>query len=88
MSKYLDWIESTRLITEVDSCTTSGDVDYPGTALEITDKSNRDIIHVVVDSTGKRQVMILAQADDYRLPLELLEEILNTAKKRVSHVNG
>ena len=83
MSSYLESIEQTRLITNLQSCTTTGDVDYPGTALEITDQDGNDLFHVVVDGKGERQVMFFAARDDYRLPLETLERIIARAKEVV-----
>lgn len=86
MKSYLEFIEQTRLVAEVESCTTTGDVEYPGTALEIADQYGKDLFHVVVDSKGQRQVMFFAVKEDYRLPLEVLEKIIARAKEVVELV--
>ena len=84
MSSYLEFIERARLVETVESCLTTGDVEYPGTALEVTDRSGEDLFHVVVDSKGRRQVLIFAAHAHYRLPLELLEECLARAREAVT----
>lgn len=76
MSKYLQFIERARLVDSVESCVTTGDVDYPGTALEIVDRDGRDLFHIVVDGTGRRQVLFFASTESFRLPLEVLERIV------------
>ncbi len=83
MRSYLELVEQTRLIARVQSCVTTGDVEYPGTALEIADQDGCDLFHVVVDRNGQPQVMFFASEDDYRLPLGVLEEILAKAKDLV-----
>ena len=83
MRSYLESIEQTRLVANLQSCTTTGDVDYPGTALEITDQDGNDLFHVVVDGKGEQQVMFFATKDNYRLPLEILERIIARAKEVV-----
>jgi len=80
---YLEFIEQVPLIREVDSCTTTGDVDYPGTALEVRLPSGDEILHVVVDGSGERQVLLLVHDGPLRVPLELLEQILARAKEVV-----
>ena len=87
MKSYLGTIEQTRLIADVQTCTTTGDVEYPGTALEVTDQEGNELFHVVVDGTGERQVMFFAAEDDYRLPLEVLERIIARARD-VVHRHG
>jgi hypothetical protein len=79
---YLDFIEQAPLIREVDSCTTTGDLDYPGTALEIRVPNGDEILHVVVDGSGEKQVLFVLNGP-LRVPLELLEQILETAKNVV-----
>lgn len=84
MSRYLDLIERARLVESVKSCTTSGDVGYPGTALEIADGDGNDLFHVVVDGGGRRQVLFFAAPETYRMPLELLEQIIARAREAVA----
>lgn len=81
---YLELIEQTRIIRDVDSCTTTGDPEYPGTALEVYTTDGEEILHVVVDSTGERQVRFLARDHPLRIPLELLEQIIAKAKDVVN----
>jgi hypothetical protein len=84
MSKYLELIERARLVTSPESCTTTGDVEYPGTALEIADQDGNDLFHIVIDSKGRRQVLFFALKENYRLPLDLLEQIIARAKDSVA----
>jgi len=83
MSRYIKIIEEARLIKDVSTCTTTGDVEYPGTALEVSDENERELFHVVVDKSGERQVLIFSADEDYRLSLELLEKIIAKAKEEV-----
>ena len=84
MSRYLELIERARLVDSVESCTTTGDVGYPGTALEITDLDGKDLFHIVVDDRGKRQVLFFAAQENYRMPLEVLEQIIARAREAVA----
>ncbi len=81
--KYLEFIEQARLIREIATCTTTGDLDYPGTALEVSEPGGDEILHVVVDASGERQILFLASAQAFRIPLSLFEEILSKAKELV-----
>lgn len=87
MKKYLDFIEETRLISEIESCTTTGDLDYPGTALEIRDKDDNELFHIVTDSTSERQIIFFAQDKNFRIPLNLMEKIIKKAKEIVICTN-
>ncbi len=87
MSRYLELIEQARLVGSVESCTTTGDVDYPGTALEIADPNGKDLFHIVVDGRGQRQILFFAAQENYRLPLEILEQIIVRAKELVAAKN-
>jgi len=84
MKKYMNHIEETHFVAEVESSLTSGDLDYPGTALEIRELGGEELFHVVVTSNGEQQVLFYAQGQDYRLPLDLVAQILNTAKEKVT----
>lgn len=83
MTSYLDLITQARLIDRVESCTTTGDVEYPGTALEVTDPDGADLFHVIVDQSGQRQVLLFAAKESYRLPLEVVEQMIAKAKETV-----
>ena len=80
---YLKYIEQVPLIRDVDSCTTAGDLDYPGTAFEVNTPDFEEILHVVVDAKGEQQVLIFPRDRPLRMPLVLLESILARAKEVV-----
>jgi hypothetical protein len=81
MKKYSEFIESAPLIEHIDTVVTTGDAEYPGTALEVWDQDGRELFHVVVDLTGEKHILFLT--GNYRLPLAALEEILAKAKVEV-----
>jgi hypothetical protein len=83
MMKYLDFIEQAPLIRDIESTTTTGDLDYPGTALEISERGGNEIFHVVVDAYGEQQVLFLPSAEAFRIPLKLIEDIVSKAKEVV-----
>ena len=83
MRTYSETIEQTRIVREVRSCTTTGDLEYSGTALEIADEAGRELFHVVVDKNGERQLLFFPSSDGYRMPVEVMEQILAKAKAAV-----
>ena len=85
MRKYINTIMQARLVRTVDTCLTTGDLDYPGTAIEVRDNEGEELFHVVVDSTGERQVLFFPVGASYRLPLDVLERVLSSAKEKVRH---
>lgn len=80
---YLDFIEQAPLVHDVESCTTTGDIEYPGTAFEVRLPTGEEVLHVVVDGTGEQQVLLLNHEHPFRMPLELLERLLAKARKVV-----
>lgn len=86
MKQYIDLIESTPLIDQVEPVLTTGDPDYPGTALEVWEPNGQALFHVVVDAAGNRQILFLA--GNYRLSLTRLEEIIAKAKEEVLWVDS
>lgn len=86
--KYLEFIEQAPLLRQVDSCVTTGDLDYPGTAVEIRVPDGDDILHVIVDSSGEQQVLFIGLESPVRVPLKLLEEILGRAKEVVRPIGS
>jgi hypothetical protein len=82
--RYLELVERARLVDDVKSCTTTGDVEYPGTALEVTDGDGKDLFHIVVDGKGQRQVLFFAAEENYRVSLEVIERILARARETVA----
>lgn len=83
---YIEVIRHARLIDDVDSVMTTGDVEYSGTALEISDKNGIELFHVVIDDAGDTQVMFFASDAPYRIPVGLFERILIRAKETVRKV--
>jgi hypothetical protein len=86
--KYIEFIEGARLIRDVESCATTGDLDYPGTALEVREPGGKEVLHVVVDASGEQQVLFMSSPQAFRIPLSLLEEILSRAKEVVRPTAG
>jgi hypothetical protein len=86
MATYAELIESTRLVARVEMTTTTGDISYDGTALEVSDENGNELFHIVVDSQGDRQLLVFGADGDFRLPLSLFEQILATAKQQVNQV--
>ena len=86
--KYQEFIERAPLVREVHSCVTTGDPEYPGTALEVSELDGREILYVVVDGSDERQVLFLSAPETFRMPLSLLEEIVSKAKELVGQVDG
>lgn len=84
MKRYSNLIEGTRLVRNVQSCTTTGDLEYSGTALEIADDAGNELFHVVVDAAGERQILFFPSADGFRIPMDLMERILSRAKDAVN----
>lgn len=76
-------IEKARLYQAVDSTITTGDLDYEGTAMEVVSDCGEEIFHVVVDRDGQRQVLFFRSDFDFRLPLEVLEEVIQKAKREI-----
>ncbi len=83
---YIEMIEHTRMVDKIDAVVTTGDVGYPGTALEISDQTGRELFHFVVDSNGERQVLFFGGSQSYRLTLSCLEELVARAKDKVRYV--
>jgi hypothetical protein len=80
---YSSLIKSARLVSSIESNTSTGDLEYPGTALEIADDHGEDLFHVVIDETGDLQVLFFANRENYRMRLDLLEKILERARETV-----
>jgi hypothetical protein len=83
MNQYAELIGSTPLIKSVEVTATTGDLDYDGTALEITTPDGDELFHVVIDQHGETQVLFFRSEGNYRLPLEVLERIVESAKTQV-----
>ena len=81
--KYKSFIESAKLIKTIESVSTTGDVEYNGTALEISEKNGDELFHIIVDENGELQILFFASDKNYRMSLELLDEIISKAKQIV-----
>lgn len=88
MSDYTDFIKNTPLFDSIDTTTTTGDLDYNGTALEVATPNGTELFHVVVDEHGKRQFLFFSSKENYRLPVELLESVILAAKQNVHAVDA
>jgi hypothetical protein len=83
---YTSYIENSKLIKDIESISTTGDADYDGTALEISEKNGDELFHVVVDKDGELQILFLSSEKNYRLPLELMERIILKSRQIVKRV--
>lgn len=84
---YSEHIKKARLITydEIEVVLTTGDPEYPGTALEVT-MGDDELFHCVVDEDGTKQVMFYPQKSVYRLELSTLEAIVSSAKDKLRYI--
>ncbi|WP_169980127.1 hypothetical protein [Tautonia rosea] len=83
MSDYKTLIASTPLVREIESTTTTGDIDYDGTALEIAAINGDELFHVVVDENGESQFLFFRSEGNYRIPVAVMERIIEAAKQHV-----
>ncbi|MEW4569466.1 hypothetical protein AB1L88_16495 [Tautonia sp. JC769] len=83
MSDYKTLIASTPLVREIESTTTTGDLDYDGTALEIATIHGDELLHVVVDENGESQFLFFRSEGNYRIPVAVMERIIEAAKQHV-----
>ena len=83
MNDYTKMIAATPLITEIESTTTSGDLDYRGTAMEVATSEGDELFHVVVDGSGQTQFLFFRSEGNYRLPLELMQRVIDAAQQCV-----
>ncbi len=83
MNDYNTLIATTPLVKEIEGTTTTGDLEYRGTALEITTIDGDELFHVVVDENGQSQFLFFRSEGNYRIPLDLMERILEAAKRHV-----
>jgi hypothetical protein len=88
MTKYMDFIEGAELIGQVDGIVTTGDSEYPGTAMEVRAEGGDELFHIVVDASGARQVLFLEHRKNYRVSLSKMEEIIAKAKEVVRFCEG
>lgn len=86
MTTFMQRIEGTPLVANVETTLTTGDLDYGGTALEVCDESGKELFQVVLDSNGHRHFRFFGSDGDYRISLELMEQIVETAKEKVNKI--
>jgi len=82
---YSEEIKKARLVEDVETTTSTGDMEYEGTALEVYDKQGEELFHIVVDDKGNKQLLFFEIKDRYRISLELMEQILIKAKEVVKN---
>jgi hypothetical protein len=80
---YIDFIEKTHLLDSFESTLTTGDLEYNGTALEISEKGKGELFHIVLDKNGNRQILFFSNVEDYRMSLDELERLIQFAKRNV-----
>lgn len=83
MNDYATLIEGAPLVEQVEIVTTTGDLNYDGTALEIASLDGDELFHVVIDRFGKPQFLFFRSEGNYRVPLEEVERVLTFAKENV-----
>jgi hypothetical protein len=84
---YRESIQKTRLISDIETTITYGDVDYNGTAVEIGEKNSVELFHIVNDQNGELQILFVASKQNYRMPIDLFERIIEKAKGVVSIID-
>jgi hypothetical protein len=87
MRSYMEFIEGVRLINDFEVTITTGDIEYPGNAMEVCEQNGKELFHVVVDSAGEVQVLFLAQKEHYRISLSQMEKIIEKAKDVIRFID-
>ena len=82
--KYNDYINSIQLIDDhIETTLTTGDVDYPGTALEVF-IGKSELFNFIISEKGEHQVIVYSNDDfSYRISLNVFEKLLLIAKEIV-----
>lgn len=88
MSDYRKLIETAPLVSEIASATTTGDLDYNGTALEIASIDGDELFHIVVDDSGQVQFLFFRAEGNFRIPLVVMERIIEAGKRHVRGSEG
>lgn len=83
MKKYSEFIGSIRLIENLDSVRTTGDLDYCGTAVEVSEKNGEELFHIVIDETGERQILFFSHIDNFRVKFSQFKKIIEQAVEDV-----
>ena len=83
MNDYLRFIEAAPLISQIESTTSSGDLNYQGTAMEVSTTDGDELFHVVVDGNGQIQFLFFRSEGNYRLPLDVMQRVIDSARQCV-----
>ena len=83
MNDYTRFIEAAPLISQIESTTSSGDVNYQGTAMEVSTTDGDELFHVVVDGNGQIQFLFFRSEGNYRLPLDVMQRVIDSARQCV-----
>ena len=86
METYSQLIDRARLISNTELEVTTGDVEYTGTAIEVSDEKGEEICHVVVDSGGEQQLLFFSCEKNFRVPLSEMQRILTMANQHVKQI--
>ncbi len=83
MNDYTRFIEAAPLISQIESTTSSGDLNYQGTAMEVSTTDGDELFHVVVDGNGQIQFLFFRSEGNYRLPLDVMQRVIDSARQCV-----
>jgi hypothetical protein len=83
VNDYTRFIEAAPLISQIESTTSSGDLNYQGTAMEVSTADGDELFHVVVDGNGQIQFLFFRSEGNYRLPLDVMQRVIDSARQCV-----
>jgi hypothetical protein len=83
VNDYTRFIEAAPLISQIESTTSSGDLNYQGTAMEVSTTDGDELFHVVVDGNGQIQFLFFRSEGSYRLPLDVMQRVIDSARQCV-----
>jgi hypothetical protein len=83
VNDYTRFIEAAPLISQIESTTSSGDLNYQGTAMEVSTTDGDELFHVVVDGNGQIQFLFFRSEGNYRLPLDVMQRVIDSARQCV-----
>ena len=85
---YQQIIARAKLFGDLSYEITTGDADYPGTALEVSDKSGVEILHIVLGDGGELQFLFFPISENFRIPVSVMDEMISKAKEVVKNTPG
>jgi hypothetical protein len=83
VNDYTRFIEAAPLISQIESTISSGDLNYQGTAMEVSTTDGDELFHVVVDGNGQIQFLFFRSEGNYRLPLDVMQRVIDSARQCV-----